>query len=190
MNQEDDLRMFTSYLPNLRPPERLDLASSRGCSDFFSAWFDTYDYDMNRFRFESIAEDGAGGHFAVWYRPDSDGPLPLVFFDSEGGYCVLAKSAWDWPLIMAYGVSSDEYDVYDEERNGAVAVDPTKNEWLPHPGSLTPYIGDEWNIAAHKSYRVAVEAKYGTIPPLEELIAGRDELSAELHEWIQNNRQK
>ena len=186
VSHEHELSMFTDFIPNVMPPEQL---SEPHPADFLSAWLDNPEYDLGGYRFESIATDGAGGHFTVWYRPKETGPLPLIFFDSEGGYCVLTKSIWEWPMIMAHGVGANEYDVFDETRTEPVRVDPLTNEWLPHPEPrIAYYAGDASNIKAHAAYREAVVSRYGSLPPLDELIAGRELLSAELHGWVERNR--
>ena len=78
---EEDLQLFTDFIPNLLPPSKLNEPHP---ADFFSAWFHDPNYDLEGYRFESIATDGAGGHFTIWYRPNERRPPPLIFFSSEG----------------------------------------------------------------------------------------------------------
>ena len=74
-------------------------------------------------------------------------------------------------MIMAHGVGAEEYDVFDDSRDAPARVNPAENEWLPHPDKTGYYGGDEYNIAAHKRYRADILKRYGSLPPLEELVA-------------------
>ena len=58
--------------------------------EFLDAWFRRADHS-DEYSFETIGVDGGGGHFAVWHRPNHEGPPPLVFFASDGGACVLCS---------------------------------------------------------------------------------------------------
>jgi len=129
--------------------------------DFFQYWFGGPDYKDEGYRFVAIAKDGSGGAFAVWLRPaDNSESAPLVFFGSEGGRCVVAKSAADFPLILAHGPG--EPPELSLEDGG----DPDGKEALDR-------------------YREAVTQKFGDLPPYDQLRAGRDALETEFTAWIE-----
>ena len=183
VDEELGINFFASFMP-IEP-------NASETREFLDAWFRRTDHS-NEFTFETIGVDGAGGHFAVWHRPDQQGPPPLVFFSSDGGACVLCKSVWDWPLIMAHGIGPYEYDVYKDESDDVPAeVDPNANEYLGNQ----PYVGrigtdpDPYVYKAYQRYRDAVEKEYGALPPLEELLAGRGELRKEFTAWIRKCRE-
>ena len=92
---------------------------------------------------------------------------------------------------MAHGVGPMEYDVYKSIEDVTPAeVDPGANE---HLGSR-PYVGrvapnpDPYVQAAFERYREKVKKRYGELPPLKELLAGREELRAEFTEWLRTMR--
>lgn len=182
-DEELGINFFASFIP--MEPNRTETR------EFLDAWFRRTDHSTE-YTFETIGVDGAGGHFATWHRPDEQGPLPLVFFTSDGGACILCESVWDWPLIMAHGVGPYEYDVYKDLNDVSPAeVDPNANEYLGNQR----YVGrngtdpDPYVQKAYERYRDGVEKKHGELPPLNELLSGRDELRREFAAWIQKCRE-
>ena len=144
-------------------------------STWFEQWLGGRDYNDEGYRFTSIGQDGTGGQFAIWTRLRAVEPHPLVFFGSEGGHGVIAKSARDWLLMIAHGVGVDEYG----PDNGPTAVGPKLNYYF-----APDYDDLEAAQGALSRYRKATVARFGDLPSFDELAAGRDELNAELRRWV------
>lgn len=133
---------------------------------FFQYWID--DYVEVGYEFISVAGDGSGGRYAVWYRPNQKGPPPLVFLGSEGEQEVIVRSAWDFPQYLAH-MGSDYVDYVGD-----------------HPDWI------RWSAegkAGRAKYREALLKRFGKIRPLEEVDLDCDDLQQELVQWLDRCRE-
>jgi hypothetical protein len=118
------------------------------------------EWNRPRYRFVHLGQDGSGGLFGVWLRPDADPPHPVIFFGSEGGHGVLASSPERWAQLVAYAPTVEEY---------------------PTPSSSKPGTAPDADLAA---YRSAVEARLGPLPPFTALVNDLDPLNDVFTRWI------
>ena len=145
---------------------------------YFQYWLGGPSFDDAGYKFESIGQDGSGGKFAVWSRPNTEEPSPLVFFGSEGGHGVVANDFRSWPLMIAHGVGVSEYG----DDSGPTAVHPSLNEYFD-----PDYEDIAEAKAALERYRKAAIAEFGELPDFDTLAAGREQPNAELRAWIASN---
>lgn len=158
---------FMDYEPTLATDDHL--AATLGF------WFGSPRWAETGHRFVHLGSDGTGGQIAAWIRPGAQPPHPVVLFGSEGGRGVLAASPADWARIVAHASFIDDYDT---------------------PASATPYRAylDEKQYSPEDvararlhldAYRAAVEDRFGSIPPLEELIDELEDLNAVFLAWVE-----
>lgn len=166
--------------------------SEEALADTLDAWLGGEGWRGNGHRFVHLGIDGMGGQFAAWVRPDDvedagdgsgSGP-PVVLFGSKGGRGVLARSPEAWAQIVAWAPFIDEYggDPSFGAEDGETAPIPLKAE-----GSWMLEDAEPETREALEAYRAAVEARFGELPPLEELAAGREALDAEFRAWVDAN---
>lgn len=132
------------------------------------AWFDDSEWNEPGYRFSPVGQDGCGGQFAVWIRPEAPAPHPVVFFGSEGEHGVLTASLEAWVQAIAYGPGLS---------------------YRTEPVSLK--VDENWKLEerppAHEAlagYRRAVEAELGPVPGLDALTSDIDALNAEFCAWV------
>jgi len=70
-------------------------------------YFPDYSSHLDKFKdkFYTIAVDGAGGNYVLWYYPQLQTNPPVILFDSEGGIKFIANSYQEF----LYSFVNDEY---------------------------------------------------------------------------------
>lgn len=155
----DEIVQFMDYEPTLESEE--ELATTLGY------WFAGDAWKTAGYRFIHLGIDGTGSQIAAWIRPDA-AQIPVVLFGSEGGAGVLAASCEDWAKCVAHAPFIDEYPDDDAPRLSASEVE------------------DDEGLAAQNAYKEAVQQRFGSLPPLEQLTADLDELDEEFVTWVES----
>lgn len=162
---------FTDYETTLSSEE--DLRAVLG-----ESWFRDADWNEPGYRFLHLGHDGTGGEVALWLRPGDERPPPVVFFGSEGGTGVLAPTPDAWAKALAYGPAIVEYaDV--ETATSRLSIE--ENECLAADADPARKAEAEKHLDA---YRRATIARFGPLPPFDELVAVDDADHRELHAWV------
>lgn len=128
-------------------------------------WFRDPDWNEPGYRFASLGQDGTGGDVLLW----GTDPGRVVFFGSEGGCGVLTETPLAFAQALAYAPRIVEY--------GPGSVDASllsiEENWLAEDAP-----------AAIAEYRRAVEARFGPLPPFNELIRVSDAAQAKFRGWV------
>lgn len=162
---------FTDYEIALSSEE--DLRAVLG-----ESWFRDADWNEPGYRFLHLGHDGTGGEVALWLRPGDERSPPVVFFGSEGGTGVLAPSPDAWVKALAYGPAILEYaDV--ETATSRLSIE--ENEYLAADADPAQKTEAEEHLDA---YRRATIARFGSLPPFDELVAVDEADQRELKEWV------
>jgi hypothetical protein len=126
-------------------------------------------------RFIPVADDGTGGQFAVWVKPDSN---PVVFFGSEGEYGMVAAS----PIAFIEWLS--HCPGYESDENDAIT-------WTSH-GGFIEHIDEEPDkgqaLRAQSEMQASIELGGGGIKSLEEIINEVSDLQDEFFSWIRRQQ--
>ena len=72
-------------------------------ADFLNYWFSDGVSEAVVSQFIPIAGTGDGGNYVLWNYEGLDGEAPLVFFGSDGHYCMVAGSLKDYVCMLASG---------------------------------------------------------------------------------------
>jgi len=154
------IRAFTDYDP--APCSDRSLRD-----DLRHHWFRAAEWNAPGYRFRSLGGTGTGGLLALWVRPGADGPHPVVFFGSEGGYGVLVATSERWLQALAHGPMIREH---------ASPARLVRDNWmLDEPGEAA--------TEALAAYRSAVVERRGQLPALEVLTGELDALQQEFCGW-------
>ncbi len=164
----DEIFAFMDYEPTLNSEEEF--------VETMGYWFGRDDWNEPGYRFVHLGIDGMGSEFVAWIRPGVDGPAPVVYFGSEGGRGVLARSPKDWAMVLAHAPGIIEYAFGDDPAQ----LDVTSN-WMLEDDDPEFAETARQKLA---SYRDAVIERFGELPDFEALANGLDELNAEFCGWV------
>lgn len=141
--------------------------------DTLDAWFDSPAWRDSGHRFTGLGMDGTGGLFLAWHDPEAtpDSPVPIVHLGSEGERGVLTASPGAFAQALAHGPG-------------------IADGWNELPARLaagTSMYLDEDDVDADElaearealaTWRLAVEARLGAVPPMDGLVAIPEALQA------------
>lgn len=164
----DLIVVFMDYEPTIDSDEELAMT--------LGFWFDNDAWNTRGDSFAHLGIDGMGSQFAAWTRPGDDGPPPIVYFGSEGGAGVLARTPLDWAMALAHAPGINEYS--DE---GPAELDPEAN-WMMDDEQDEDMIEEARSALA--TYRESVQSRFGSLSDLDSVTADLDELNAEFAAWI------
>jgi len=154
------------------------IETEKELADTLGYWFGSKRWASDGDRFIHLGIDGTGSQFAMWLRPGhTEGPV--VFLGSEGGTGALASNCENWAKIIAHAPFIDE-NADDGER----IVSADGNYKLDFENLTSEEVLE--SKEALQTYQTAILEHFGTLPELDELTSGLEEIHAEFQAWVES----